>query len=148
VTIELSQSEARQLLSGLDKAGYQIESLAKKVEGHDEQFEELFRLVNELKITAALMTASKTRSDLQIQALPDYFKKIDMMYDGFLDMKEKGKGIYIQSWSGLILAIAISIGGVVFSYIRQPSKSEKAEADVRSVAITSNLKPWKTSKPL
>lgn len=144
MTIELSQSEARQLLSGLDKAGYQIESLAKKIEGHDEQFDELFRLVNDLKITAALMTASKTRSDLQIQVLPDYFKKTDAMYDGFLEMKEKAKGVYIQSWGGLILAIAVSIGGVVFGYVRQPSKPEKAEADVKSVAITSNLKPWKT----
>lgn len=137
--MELTNIEAVQILKGIELAAIQLQTLAKEVGSHDQQFTEVQAQLNQIKLDLALLTASKSRSDLSIAVLPDYFKKTDVVYDGFKRMESKIDGIIVQAWGGFLAAIAIS-GITLFFTSQRPVKAELLNpTDTQKILCLSKL---------
>jgi hypothetical protein len=137
--MELTNIEAVQILKGIELAAIQLQTLAKEVGSHDQQFTEVQAQLNQIKLDLALLTASKSRSDLSIAVLPDYFKKTDAVYDGFKRMESKIDGIIVQAWGGFLAAIAIS-GITLFFTSQRPVKAELLNpTDTQKILCLSKL---------
>lgn len=120
--MEISSNDALQILKGIDLAAYQLQQLAKEVGSHDQQFIELKTQLNEIKTNLALLTASKTRSDLSIAALPDYMSKVDSLHENAKRMQSNMDSIRNQAWGGFLCAVILSISTLVIG--QKPVKSE------------------------
>jgi hypothetical protein len=127
--IELSQEEARQILSGLDLAAYQLQDLAKKIDIHGSDLSEVRRAIAQAHQAIALLNASKSRQELAISELPAYLKKVDLLYDAFDRSQKKMEGIVVQAWGGFACAMLIAISSIVINY--RPPQPEKKAAGVR-----------------
>jgi hypothetical protein len=137
--MELSSIEGAQIVRALDLATYQLQELAKEVGSHDQQFEELGRQLADVKISLALMQASKTRSDLSIAALPDFFQRVDNLYEGHKRMQSNMDSIRNQAWAAFLSAIAIMIASWIWQAQSKPAKADPSEAEIYRLARHVNL---------
>jgi hypothetical protein len=142
--IQLSDDEARGVVRSLDLVAYQVKELSIEIGSHNKQFADLQTQVGEIKLAMALLTQSKTRTDLSIQSLPDYIRRVDFLFDDHKRMQNNMDSIRNQAWGGFLSAIGIAIAGWIFVAAQaKPVKAIDVEAFPLAHRVDPHVSQWR-----